>query len=159
MSFRPGSRIFSAFRTNFRQYYARRNASTAPGAEPSGFAKFWASPVGPKTVHFWAPVMKWAMVAAGASDFSRPAESLSLTQNFALMCTGAIWTRWCFVIRPKNVALAAVNALLFCVGATQVGRIYSYNQSLKATDLAKAEGKELETDLKATAAKAEKKLS
>ena len=53
MSFRPGSRIFSAFRTNFRQYYARRNASTAPGAEPSGFAKFWASPVGPKTVHFW----------------------------------------------------------------------------------------------------------
>lgn len=53
MSFRPGSRIFSAFRSNFRQYYARRHASTAPGAEPSGFAKFWASPVGPKTVHFW----------------------------------------------------------------------------------------------------------
>ncbi|KAF1359957.1 UPF0041-domain-containing protein, partial [Lizonia empirigonia] len=155
MSFRPGSRIFNAFRSNFRQYYARRHASTAPGAEPSGFAKFWASPVGPKTVHFWAPVMKWAMVAAGASDFSRPAESLSLTQNFALMCTGAIWTRWCFVIRPKNVALAAVNALLFCVGATQVGRIYSYNQSVKAADLAKAEGTELKTDLEATAAKAE----
>lgn len=103
--------------------------------------------------------MKWAMVAAGASDFSRPAESLSLTQNFALMCTGAIWTRWCFVIRPKNVALAAVNALLFCVGATQVGRIYAYNQSLKTSDLVKAEGKELEADLKATATKAEKKLS
>jgi hypothetical protein len=53
MSFRPGSRIFSAFRrTNFAQFYARRNASTA-GAEPAGFAKFWNSPVGPKTVHFW----------------------------------------------------------------------------------------------------------
>jgi hypothetical protein len=104
--------------------------------------------------------MKWAMVAAGASDFSRPAEQLSLTQNFALMCTGAIWTRWCFVIKPRNVALAAVNALLFCVGATQVGRIYSYNQSVKATEgLAKAEGKELEADLKATAAKVEKKLA
>ena len=106
-----------------------------------------------------APVMKWAMVAAGAADFARPAESLSLTQNFALMCTGAIWTRWCFVIRPKNVVLAAVNALLFCVGATQVGRIWSYNQGLKASELAKAEGKELEADLKATAAKAEKKLA
>lgn len=103
--------------------------------------------------------MKWAMVAAGASDFSRPAESLSLTQNMALMSTGAIWTRWCFVIRPKNVALAAVNALLFCVGATQVGRIYSYNQSVKAGELAKQEGKELEHDLKATAKKAEEKLS
>lgn len=103
--------------------------------------------------------MKWAMVAAGAADFTRPAESLSLTQNFALMCTGAIWTRWCFVIKPQNPVLAAVNALLFCVGATQVGRIYAYNKSLKAGDLAKAEGKELEADLKATAAKAEKKLA
>ena len=53
MSFRPGSRIFTAFRTNYRQFYARRNASTAPGAEPTGFAKLWNSPVGPKTVHFW----------------------------------------------------------------------------------------------------------
>ncbi|KAJ4381210.1 hypothetical protein N0V86_003559 [Didymella sp. IMI 355093] len=164
MSFRPGSRVFSAFRTNFRQYYARRHASTA-GAEPAGFAKFWNSPVGPKTVHFWAPVMKWAMVAAGAADFTRPAESLSLTQNFALMCTGAIWTRWCFVIRPQNPVLAAVNALLFCVGATQVGRIYSYNRSQKLVgadgpaDFAKQEGKELERDLKATAEKAEKKMS
>jgi|SRR5438094_184864 hypothetical protein len=103
--------------------------------------------------------MKWGMVAAGASDFTRPAESLSMTQNFALMCTGAIWTRWCFVIRPKNVALAAVNALVFAVGATQVFRIYSYNQSLKTTEgQVKTEGRELEADLKATAQKAEGKM-
>lgn len=101
--------------------------------------------------------MKWGMVIAGASDFSRPAESLSFTQNFALMCTGAIWTRWCFVIRPKNIALAAVNALVFVVGATQVGRIYQYNKSLKGTEAqAKLEGKELEAELKATADKVEK---
>lgn len=101
--------------------------------------------------------MKWAMVLAGASDFTRPAENLSFTQNFALMCTGAIWTRWCFVIRPKNVALAAVNALVFVVGATQVSRIYMYNQSLKTTEgQAKLEGKETAADLKATAQKAEK---
>jgi hypothetical protein len=53
MSFRPGSRIFSSFRPLFRQYYARRNVNTAAGAEQSGFARFWNSPVGPKTVHFW----------------------------------------------------------------------------------------------------------
>jgi hypothetical protein len=56
MSFRPGSRVFSAFRTNFRQHYARRHASTA-GAEPAGFARFWNSPVGPKTVHFWCVLL------------------------------------------------------------------------------------------------------
>lgn len=50
-----------------------------------------------------APVMKWGVVAAGASDFLRPAEKLSLTQNLALMATGSIWTRWCFVIIPKNM--------------------------------------------------------
>ena len=97
--------------------------------------------------------MKWGMVLAGASDFSRPAESLSFTQNFALMCTGAIWTRWCFVIRPKNVALAAVNALVFAVGATQVGRIYMYNKSLEAQ--VKGEGKEIEEGLKKVGQKVE----
>ena len=35
------------------------------------------------------------------------------------MATGLIWTRWCFVIKPRNLFLASVNFLLFCVGATQ----------------------------------------
>lgn len=47
--------------------------------------------------------MKWGVVLAGIGDFFRPAEKLSLTQNLALMATGSIWTRWCFVIRPQNM--------------------------------------------------------
>lgn len=47
--------------------------------------------------------MKWGVVLAGASDFLRPAEKLSLTQNLALMATGSIWTRWCFIIKPQNM--------------------------------------------------------
>lgn len=47
-------------------------------------------------------MMKWALVLAGISDFARPAESLSLTQNAALTTTGIIWTRWCLIITPKN---------------------------------------------------------
>lgn len=46
--------------------------------------------------------MKWALVLTGVSDFFRPAENLSLTQNLALTATGTIWTRWCFIIKPKN---------------------------------------------------------
>ena len=46
---------------------------------------------------------QWALVLAGISDFWRPAENLSLTQNLALTATGMIWTRWCFVIKPKNM--------------------------------------------------------
>src|SRR5579875_1168254 len=75
--------------------------------------------------------MQWALVLTGVSDFARPAENLSLTQNAALMATGAIWTRWCLIIKPRNVFLAAVNFFLFCVGSVQVGRVVMYRQSVK----------------------------
>ncbi|KAI9817467.1 MAG: hypothetical protein M1827_001077 [Pycnora praestabilis] len=141
MSARSTLRLFQATSRRFgasslKQPLGRRFAATdataaAPGAPTQGtFARLWNSPIGVKTVHFWAPVMKWSIVLAGASDFTRPAENLSLTQNIALMCTGAIWTRWCFIIKPQNLMLAGVNALLFTVGATQVTRIVMYQRSL-----------------------------
>lgn len=51
----------SALRTSFRQQFQqpfrfqRRYAATEAAAvvEETGFAKFWNSKVGPKTVHFW----------------------------------------------------------------------------------------------------------
>ncbi|KAH7116868.1 hypothetical protein B0J11DRAFT_404544, partial [Dendryphion nanum] len=151
MSFRPGARLFAAFRPVFRQPLLRRRVATeaTAQAEQSGFNKFLNSPVGPKTVHFWAPIMKWAIVLAGISDFARPVEQLSLTQNGALTTTGMIWTRWCFVIKPRNLFLAAVNFFLGVVGATQVTRILLYQRSLKnAGEEVKAEGKELGSELK-----------
>ena len=58
--------------------------------------------------HHWAKQMdnddnpKWALVIAGISDFYRPPDKLSMTQNLALTATGTIWTRWCLIIKPKN---------------------------------------------------------
>ncbi|KAK4507651.1 hypothetical protein PRZ48_001386 [Zasmidium cellare] len=151
--------------TNVR-FAQRRMQSTAAEAgeatkNESAFAKFFNSPVGPKTVHFWAPIMKWGLVLAGAADFARPADQLSISQNAALMATGLIWTRWCFVIKPRNLFLASVNFLLFCVGATQTTRVLMYQQSLKGDSVgdevkkaAKQEGKDLEK----AAEKAEQKV-
>ncbi|KAI9863166.1 MAG: Mitochondrial pyruvate carrier 2 [Trichoglossum hirsutum] len=110
------------------------DAATTP--KQSAFQRLWNSPIGVKTVHFWAPVMKWALVLAGIGDFYRPAEKLSLTQNVALTCTGAIWTRWCLIIKPKNYLLAAVNFFLGCVGTVQVGRILFYRRSVKGSTVA-----------------------
>ncbi|KAJ5895893.1 mitochondrial pyruvate carrier 2 [Penicillium subrubescens] len=151
------SRVGFRFLNNAR--FAFRNASAPfrrPGAQgfrfqsseagaaeqQSAFQRMWNSPVGVKTVHFWAPVMKWALVIAGISDFNRPAEKLSLTQNCALMATGAIWTRWCLIIKPRNVLLAAVNFFLGCVGVVQVSRIFMWQRSQKGSSLEAA--KELE---------------
>ncbi|KAL6878056.1 hypothetical protein HDV57DRAFT_122114 [Trichoderma longibrachiatum] len=123
------------FRQQFRQQ-GKRWQSTASEQQQSTswFKKAWESEVGIKTVHFWAPVMKWALVLAGISDLARPAEKLSFAQNFSLTCTGIIWTRWCFVIRPKNYLLAAVNFFLALVGITQITRIGMHNMSKKGEE-------------------------
>ncbi|KAG7528194.1 hypothetical protein FFLO_06338 [Filobasidium floriforme] len=78
-------------------------------------------PAGIRTIFFWAPLAKWALVAAGLKDLSRPADKLSAPQNLALAATGFIWVRYSLVITPVNYSLAAVN---FFVGATGVGQLY-----------------------------------
>jgi len=121
-----------AFRSTRSRFQGKRWQSTAaPVAEQSWAKRLWDSPIGIKTVHFWAPIMKWALVLAGISDFYRPAEKLSLTQNVALTCTGLIWTRWCLIIKPRNIMLASVNFFLGLVGVVQVSRILNYNYSQK----------------------------
>merc|ERR1712000_615683 len=98
-AFRASRQLFqqAPFRAAFRPQFqnasrfgsagSKRWQSTAEGAQQQGwFKRMWESEVGFKTVHFWAPVMKWALVLAGVSDFARPAEKLSFTQNFALTC-------------------------------------------------------------------------
>jgi len=72
MSARFGIRAFRAqmpahqINTNMR--FAQRrlyqsaaenpNNIEAPAKQVGKFAQLWNSPVGPKTVHFWAPIMK-----------------------------------------------------------------------------------------------------
>ncbi|KAK9446742.1 uncharacterized protein V1518DRAFT_423413 [Limtongia smithiae] len=99
----------------------------------NGLQRFMQSETGPKTIHFWAPVMKWALVFAGISDLNRPVETLSGTQQLALFATGAIWTRWCLIIKPKNYLLASVNFFLGAVAGAQLGRVFLYNRALGKT--------------------------
>ncbi|KAK3081472.1 hypothetical protein LTS18_006373 [Coniosporium uncinatum] len=146
---RPSQAVFRATRQLFQRQtqqlktpFQRRHVTTPaetnvepPKAEGFSLARYWNSPIGPKTVHFWAPVMKWGVVLAGAADFAKPADKLSLNTNMALMATGSIWTRWCFVIKPKNYFLAAVNFFLFLVGATQTARVLNYQRAQKGETL------------------------
>ncbi|EMR11443.1 hypothetical protein PNEG_00462 [Pneumocystis murina B123] len=88
-------------------------------------------PSGLKTVHFWAPTMKWGLVLAGIGDLKRSSDKLSVSQNMALTLTGSIWTRWSMVIKPKNYLLATVNLFLAITGSVQLLRIYFYRQGLE----------------------------
>jgi len=101
-------------------------AATTAGV--SKFQSFMNHPAGPKTVFFWAPLMKWCLVAAGVKDLNRPAEKLSVSQNVALTATGFIWVRYSFVIIPVNYSLAAVNFFVGTTGVTQLYRIWDYRK-------------------------------
>ncbi|KAI0301066.1 UPF0041-domain-containing protein [Multifurca ochricompacta] len=105
-------------------------SGAAASASASKFQAFMNHPAGPKTVFFWAPMMKWGLVAAGLKDLNRPTERLSISQNLALAATGIIWVRYSFVITPVNYSLAAVNLFVGSTGLGQLARIahYRYNQ-------------------------------
>lgn len=90
------------------------------------FKRFWSSPTGPKTIHFWAPTLKWGLVIAGISDLTRPVENVSGAQNLSLIATSAIWTRWSFVIQPRNYLLAAVNSVIGLTSSYHLLRIVNY---------------------------------
>ncbi|KAL0956133.1 hypothetical protein HGRIS_002299 [Hohenbuehelia grisea] len=104
-------------------------SGAAASAGASKFTAFMNHPAGPRTVFFWAPMMKWCLVAAGLKDLSRPADKLSVSQNVALAATGLIWVRYSLVITPVNYSLAAVNFFVGLSGLTQLGRIANYRYS------------------------------
>ncbi|KAI0267077.1 UPF0041-domain-containing protein [Gloeopeniophorella convolvens] len=106
-------------------------SGAAASAGASRFQSFMNHPAGPKTVFFWAPVMKWCLVAAGVKDLGRPVEKLSVSQNLALTATGVIWVRWSLVITPVNYSLAAVNFFVGSTGLGQLARIAHHRYSQK----------------------------
>ncbi|KAG9291539.1 hypothetical protein G9A89_021958 [Geosiphon pyriformis] len=109
-------------------------SSSVSAISSSRFQSFLNHPAGPKTIHFWAPIMKWGLVIAGLGDLKRPAEHLSVSQNCALTATGLIWSRWSTQIIPKNYPLLSVNAFLAGTGIMQLYRIWDYRRNLPKSE-------------------------
>ncbi|XP_075963039.1 mitochondrial pyruvate carrier 2b [Anarhichas minor] len=105
---------------------------------PSKLRPLYNHPAGPKTVFFWAPVFKWGLVGAGLADMTRPADKLSTSQSAVLTATGLIWSRYSLVIIPKNWNLFLVNFFLGSAGASQLYRIWRFNQDQKAIEAEEA---------------------
>ncbi|CAD7092958.1 unnamed protein product [Hermetia illucens] len=106
---------------------------------PKAVHNFYNSPIGPKTVFFWAPAFKWGLVLAGIGDLARPADQLSIAQSASLAATGIIWSRYSLVIIPKNYSLFAVNLFVGITQIVQLGRAYMHAQSQKNLQSASTE--------------------
>ncbi|XP_048766783.1 probable mitochondrial pyruvate carrier 2 isoform X2 [Ostrea edulis] len=96
---------------------------------PPRLQPLWNHEIGPKTIFFWAPLVKWILVGAGIGDLTRPAENISLFQSSSML-SGYIWTRWCFIIQPKNLNLALINFLVAVNGTIQCVRVCRYKKSV-----------------------------
>eukprot|EP01117_Protostelium_nocturnum_P003938 TRINITY_DN1520_c0_g1_i1.p1 TRINITY_DN1520_c0_g1~~TRINITY_DN1520_c0_g1_i1.p1 ORF type:complete len:116 (-),score=24.11 TRINITY_DN1520_c0_g1_i1:56-403(-) len=96
-----------------------------PAIATTKFQSFLNHPAGPKTIHFWAPAFKWALVFAGLKDLSRPPEKISTAQSSALALTGLIWMRYATQITPINYSLGTVNAFVAMTGCYQLYRKFT----------------------------------
>ncbi|QSL64119.1 hypothetical protein MERGE_000274 [Pneumocystis wakefieldiae] len=122
------------------------------------FSRFLNHPSGLKTVHFWAPAMKWGLVLAGIGDLKRSSDKLSVSQNIgivSLVLGGGLCSSVDFdglymdpvehdyqaeellvscikhSLEINGFRLATVNLFLAITGGIQLLRIYSYRQGLK----------------------------
>lgn len=98
---------------------------------PAKLQPMWNHPAGPKTIFFWAPLMKWSLVIAGIGDMQRPVEKLSQSQSASLAATGIIWSRYSMVIIPKNYSLFSVNVFVFLTQLYQLIRIFKHQKLQK----------------------------
>ena len=106
-----------------RRYYSSTASSSKSGSKSRALLN---SETCPKTIHFWAPTLNWGLVFAGINDVNRPIESVSGTQSLSLIATAMIWTRWSFVIKPKNMLLASVNFFLGLTSGYQILRLVNW---------------------------------
>ncbi|XP_955426.1 wd40-repeat protein, putative [Theileria annulata] len=103
---------------------------------PEKLKSILAHPAGPFTIHFYAPSFKWSISLANISDINRPTHLISLPQqlgkeyvyskiifNLAVTATGLIWSRYSYVIIPRNYNLLSVNLAMSLTGLYQISRI------------------------------------
>ncbi|CXI96857.1 mitochondrial pyruvate carrier protein 2, putative [Plasmodium berghei] len=91
--------------------------------------KAFVSDTGLLTIHFWAPTFKWSISLANIADINRDPKLLSLPQQFAIGLTGLLFSRFAYVIKPRNINLITINIFMSITAMYQITRIavYKYN--------------------------------
>lgn len=109
---------------------AAKQATTVGGR----LAAFWNSEVGPKTSHFWGPVMNWGFVLAGISDSQKPPDAISPNMTSALCVYSLLFMRFAWEVQPRNYLLFACHACNEVVHANNLRRHVQWRMSAPARD-------------------------
>ncbi|SBT80238.1 mitochondrial pyruvate carrier protein 2, putative [Plasmodium malariae] len=92
--------------------------------------KLLVSDTGILTIHFWAPTFKWSISVANIVDINRDPKLLSLPQQFAIFLTGLLFSRFAYVIKPRNLNLLTINLFMSLTALYQITRITNYKYNL-----------------------------
>jgi hypothetical protein len=96
---------------------------------------FWNSPVGPKTTHFWGPVLNSLFVVQGLVEWNRPPEKISRNMQMVLSFYSALFMRFALRVRPANYFLFCVHVTNFSLQSNLLIKRLAYERKLKQTQL------------------------
>ncbi|PON95309.1 Mitochondrial pyruvate carrier [Trema orientale] len=87
---------------------------------------FWNSPIGPKTTHFWGPLLNWSIPIAAFVDTKKPPEQISGNMTAVMCVYSAMFMRFSWMVRPRNYHLLA------CHVSNETVQLYQLSRWLKA---------------------------
>ncbi|GMN42692.1 hypothetical protein TIFTF001_011911 [Ficus carica] len=87
---------------------------------------FWNSPVGPKTTHFWGPVVNWGIPIATVADTKKPPELISGKMTAVMCVYSALFMRFAWMVQPRNYHL------LVCHATNETVQLYQLSRWAKA---------------------------
>lgn len=121
--------------TNVIKSNIRRNFSSENETKKS----FW------NNVHFWAnagAAAGWGMSGAAIYDaFQSGPEIISLNMTGVMLVYSTLFSRWAWIVSPRNIALSACHATNVLAQSNQMRRALEYKISKGETDEVKEIGK------------------
>ncbi|OMP05565.1 hypothetical protein COLO4_08760 [Corchorus olitorius] len=86
------------------------------------FRAFLNSPIGPRTTHFWGPTLNWSLPIAAYVDTKKPPEMISGNMTAVMCGYSALFMRFAWVVKPRNLHLLACHVTNETVQLYQLSR-------------------------------------
>jgi hypothetical protein len=87
--------------------------------------------VGPKTTHFWGPVLNSLFVVQGLYEWNRPPERISRNMQMVLSFYSALFMRFALRVQPVNYFLFCVHLTNFSLQSNLLKKRLCYERRLK----------------------------
>uniref|UniRef100_A0A0A9XKN3 Mitochondrial pyruvate carrier n=1 Tax=Lygus hesperus TaxID=30085 RepID=A0A0A9XKN3_LYGHE len=84
------------------------------------------------STHFWGPVANWGIPLAAIADVRKDPSIISGKMTVALCVYSAVFMRFAWMVKPRNLLLLACHFTNEGAQLTQLGRFVNYNYIEKA---------------------------